>query len=182
MSIASSGAVARTGSAAERRRTCNAALVAHHPGWTGIRHPELIPFPPRRFSQLDVLPAVERARAWPEQRAERNRTIVASHPRWRHIRHPERIGFLDAADEGTALLAYRAIRVAREHARESQRLYDQIAAVAGAIGRRTWPWSAAPTLAPAPPPVPTGRRWLPKLPERPRISLRSRPAGRLLTH
>ncbi len=170
-----------SGTAAERRRSSNLAIVSAHPRWHGIRHPELIPFPPRRFSQLDMLPAVEHSRAWPAtRRAERTREIVAAHPRWHGIRHPERIVFPERVDP---LLAYRAaVRVARQRVRESEELCAHVAAVAAAFERRPWPWSASPArLAPEPSRAGSPRA-IRRDRRRPEGRARARPAGRLLAH
>src|SRR5579864_8206093 len=178
-------------SAAERRRQQNAALVAGHPRWRGIQHPELIPFPPRRYSARDVLPAVERARAWPAH-ARRTRDIVAAHPRWHGIRHPERIVFPDLPRRDGTVLAYRAaLRVALSDLRDSEQLARKVAGVAAAIGRRSWPWAASPALAtprvspearprstPAPRPGPRARWDRPAAPPRPRRPRPGRPAPR----
>jgi hypothetical protein len=134
----------------------NAALVARHPGWLGIHHPELIALPPRRYSQLDMLPAVEAGRAQRyldraapsdahARRVERNATIVAQHPRWRGILHPDRIFFPEPRPEGEPLFEYRAaVRRALKRERESQELCARIESVAASIARRRWPWSASP--------------------------------------
>jgi hypothetical protein len=157
-----------TTSAAQRRRSRNAAIVEAHPRWHGVRHPELVAFPPRRFSRLDILKAEERERSRPhprpgppvappsaEERAERNRAVVASHPRWHGIAHPERIVFVEPPDLDAALLAYRAaIRRSLVRLHESEILYTRIAAVAGGLDRRTWSWAANPAAAPAPPAAP----------------------------
>jgi hypothetical protein len=179
-----------TASAAERRRVRNGALVAMHPRWHGVRHPELIALPPRRFSQLDMLPAVERGRLRRSatedayaRRAERSRAIVAAHPRWHGILHPERIVFPESPPEAVALLAYRgSVRRACRHLRESQELYDRVAAIADGIDRRSWPWAASPVeraSRPAPPSGPSRFR-RPQLP-RVRIPKRSGHGGRLRT-
>lgn len=165
-------------SAAERRRARNAALVAQHPAWRGIHHPELIAFPPRRFSQVDMLSALEHARAWPRprdgpgtrdahsRRAERMRDVVARHPRWRGIVHPERIFFPESGLESEPLLSYRgAVCRALEGVHRSEDLCERIAAVADALDRRSWPWAASPTMtSAAAPPASQPRRRLPRLP------------------
>ena len=180
--------MSRAAPAAERRQARNAALVAGHPRWHGIRHPELIPFPPRRFSRFDMLPAVERRRPRPGgRRAERSRDIIAAHPRWRGIRHPERVVFPAAPRTEAALLTYRAaVRVALGHVHESEDLCRRITAVADGIDRRSWPWGAAPArLSPVPPPP---RRWRrPRLPAfgglvGGRRAGHARPIGRLVPH
>jgi len=171
-----------TGSAIDRRRERTAAVVAEHPRWHGIHHPELIALPPRRFSQLDMLPAVERGRV-PRppvdahaRRTERNRQIIEAHPRWRGIRHPDRIVFDEPRTEGDALLVYRAaVRLALRHLRESEVLCDRVAAVAESIDRRRWPWSMSPAESTPKTdklPPPSDRR-LPRLPS---IRLPRRPA------
>lgn len=172
-------------SAAERRRSAGAAVVAAHPRWRGITHPELLTLPPRRFSPLDMLPAVGRGRQrFGETRAERARAIVAAHPRWHGIRHPERLDFTTVPSEETALLAYRAaLRVALAHVRESEALCSRIDAVADRIERRSWPWGAAPARLPgsSSPPRPPRRR--PKLPSLGRLLRpQARPTARLLPH
>jgi hypothetical protein len=142
-----------TTSAIERRRERGAAVAAAHPRWHGIQHPELIVVPPRRFSQLDMLPAVERAAA-PRSlpRAERSRAIVAAHPRWHGIKHLERLVFSDLPSEDLSLLSYRAaVRLALAHLQESEQLCRRIDAVAASIHRRSWPWAAAPASVPARP-------------------------------
>jgi hypothetical protein len=189
-------------SAAERRRAQSAALVAQHPRWRGIRHPELIAIPPRRYSQLDMLPAVEYGRAWPlppqgprredahAQRVERTLEIIARHPRWRGILHPDRIVFPESELHSEPLLAYRAaVRQALEGVHKSQDLYQRIAAVADTIERRRWPWAASPAGASAiaPSAVPASHRRLPRLPTlrppsgRPARPL-VRPTHRLVAH
>lgn len=188
-------------SAAERRRARNAALVAQHPGWRGIHHPELIALPPRRFSQLDMLSAVEHARAWPRQRdgqgaqdahsrrAERMREIVGRHPRWRGIIHPERIFFPEPGPQPEPLLSYRgAVCRALEGVHRSEDLCERIAAVADALDRRHWPWAASPTVtSTATPPASRPRRRLPRLPSirhgwEHRAFPQVRPTGRPLPH
>jgi hypothetical protein len=156
-----------TTSAAQRRQLRNAAIVDEHPRWHGVRHPELIAFPPRRFSRLDVLKAEERERARPrprpepavpsaERRAVHNRAVVAAHPRWHGIAHPERIVFFETPDLDVALISYRsAIRRALVRLQKSEDLCMRIAAVAGALDHRTWSWATDPASAPtrpAPPP------------------------------
>jgi hypothetical protein len=178
-----------TGTAAERRRAAGAALVEAHPRWHGIRHPELLLLPLRRFSRLDMLPAVERGPARDGRtRPEQARAIVAAHPRWRGIRHPERLVFAPVPDWETALLAYRAaLRVALVHLNESESMCRQIDAVADRIDRRSWPWSAAPSRLPSTLADRRPRR-RPKLPSLPRLSepkqrgRRLRPGARLLVH
>lgn len=152
----------------DERRERNAAVVARHSSWRGIRHPELIPFPPARFSRLDMLPVLEHARAWPAglgattvvrgprvERIERSRDIVAAHERWHGIIHPDRIVFPELMGETAALLSYRAaVRLAVGRVREGDDLCRRIDAVAEAIGRRPWPWAASPAELPAEPPTP----------------------------
>jgi hypothetical protein len=182
-----------TTSAAQRRRSRNAAIVEAHPRWHGVRHPELIAFPPRRFSRLDMLRAEERERSRPrprlqppapppsaEERATHNRGIVAAHPRWRGIAHPERIVFLEPPDLDAALLAYRAaIRRSLVRLQQSEELYGRIAAVAGALDRRTWSWAANPATAPAhtaTPPPPQAARPASRPARRRRFDGRASPA------
>ena len=144
------------GSAAARRLERNAAIIAAHPRWLGIRHPDLVPFPPpRRYSQLDVLPAVG-SRVIPpaplghvpNSRAERvahTVEVLEAHPRWRGIQHPERLVFPEHASEWDPLLGYHdAVLRAVRGVDESERLCERIAAIADAIDRRSWPWAASP--------------------------------------
>src|SRR5215471_6064441 len=94
-------------SALQRREAGNAAIVAAHPSWYGIRHPELIDFPRRRFSRLDMLPVeARRGEREAEGRTRRNAEIVAAHPRWRGIRRPELLDFAPPVDESAARRAY----------------------------------------------------------------------------
>lgn len=183
------------GSAADRRRTRGAALVAGHPRWHGIRHPELIALPPRRFSQLDMLPVIEAERLrrlLPQdahgRRLERNRQIVAAHPRWRGIVHPERLVFPGPVTEAEVRRAYHAtLRRARQRLEESEELCASVTAVADRLDHRRWPWAASPAELQEPPETPDerrrGRLHLPPLVRSrgPRRA-RPRPAPRLLAH
>jgi hypothetical protein len=91
-------------SAAGRRRSAGAAVVAAHPRWHGVRHPELIALPRRRFSRLDLQPAIERgSMRYESVRAERAAAIVAAHPRWRGIKHPERLDLGSGTEPETAV-------------------------------------------------------------------------------
>jgi hypothetical protein len=184
-------------SAVARRLDRNAAIIAAHPRWHGIRHPELIPFPRRRFSQLDMLPVVERTRSrMPPvaedargSRAERiahTREIVAAHPRWHGIRHPERVVFSTVAPlldrERAARLGYEAavLRAVRG-VRESEELCAQITSVAAAIDRRPWPWAASPDrIEPTQPAPPSRWRGLRALATQHRLRLAQHGAGRLV--
>lgn len=173
-------------SAAERRRSAGAAVVAAHPRWHGIRHPELVALPSRRFSQLDMRPAIERRRArYASTRAERSAAIVAAHPRWHGIKHPDHLDFGRSTELETAVLAYRAaLRIALAHLRDSEQLCREIEAVADRIDRRGWPWGAMPSRLRAGPP-PRRQRRLPRLPKLPTLRLprrHARPVGRLLPH
>jgi hypothetical protein len=127
-------------SATERRARRNREIVDEHPRWRGIRHPELLVLPPRRYSRLDMLPAVERSRLQPapepnrrsrwEVRRDANAAIVAEHPRWRGIVHPERLEFLRPLDEHAARRLYqRAVARALARLRESERICAEIDAV-----------------------------------------------------
>jgi hypothetical protein len=182
-----------TGSAIDRRRDRAAVVIAGHPSWRGIHHPELITLPPRRFSQLDMLPAIERGRPSfgsldaHARRTERNRQIIAAHPRWRGIRHPDRIVFVEAPRDADPLRAYHlAVRRALRHLRESQVLCERVSAVADSIDGQRWPWCMSPAeLAPKTPKPPThpDRRRRPRLPSM-RLPWRpsfpgAHPAGRL---
>lgn len=112
--------------------------------------------PPRRFSQLDMLPAVETGRARRyvgparpsdahARRLERNAAVVAEHPRWQGILHPDRIFFPEPRPELEPLFEYRAaIRRALKRERESRELCARIESVAATIGSRRWPWGASP--------------------------------------
>ena len=184
-----------TGSAADRRRVRGAALVADHPRWQGIRHPELIALPPRRFSQLDMLPVIEAERLrrlLPRdahaRRAERNRQIVAAHPRWRGIVHPERLVFPPPPTEAEVRRAYHAtLRRARQRLEESEELCATVAAVADRLDHRRWPWAASPAELAEPPEAPDERRGgrlhlPPLLRSRRPTRTRPRPAPRLLPH
>ena len=164
-------------SAAARRLDRNAAIIAAHPRWHGIRHPELIPFPPpKRYSRLDMLPAIGRNRpgaraAWdvPRSRAERiahNRELLAAHPRWRGILHPERLVFAEHLWEPDPVVAYHdAVRRALRSLHESEQLCSRVRAVADAIDRRSWPWAASPAeLEPRRPPPPSNSNRLRRLP------------------
>lgn len=172
-------------SPAERRWSAGAAVVASHPRWHGIRHPELLDLPPRRFSRLDMRPAIERGPGrYGGARAERAAAIVAAHPRWRGIKHPERLDFGRSSELERAILGYHAaLRVALAHVRDSEQLCRQIEAVADGIDRRSWPWGAAPGRLRAARP----RSRFPRLPKLPRLGSHAprrhlRPVGRLLTH
>src|SRR6266705_2213189 len=94
----------------EQRAARNSAIIALHPRWHGIRHPDLIDLPLPRLSRIDMLPAVRLGaeREW-ERRARWNAEIVAAHPRWHGIRHPDRIVFApQPPDERDARLRLRA--------------------------------------------------------------------------
>jgi len=151
---------------AQRRARQNRALVAQHPRWRGIRHPELLVLPPVRFSRLDMLPAVERGRAaagppldrhaaW-ERRAAESAAVVEAHPRWHGVRHPERLTLTRPPDERAAWRLYRyAVRRALARLQESETLCARIDAVAAGIEHRGWGWSTNPSAAlPAKPPSP----------------------------
>jgi hypothetical protein len=146
------------GSAAARRFERNAAIVAAHPHWVGIRHPELIPFPHRRrYSKLDMLPGAARSPvlAAPSRtdRVARTREIVAAHPRWRGITHPDRIIFPAHVSVPDPLTQYRnAVLRAVRGVRESERLCAEISGVADAVDRRAWPWAASPEQLQSTPP------------------------------
>jgi hypothetical protein len=136
-------------SAAARRLERNAAIVAAHPRWLGIRHPELLEFPTsRRYSQLDVVRVTRRGPLLlppPSDRAAYSRAVVAAHPRWRGITHPERIVFAERPYMQDPLATYQAaVLRALRGVRESERLCAEISAVAEAIDRRSWPWGASP--------------------------------------
>ena len=149
-----------TTSAAQRRRQQTSAIVSAHPRWRGVRHPQLLTLSPTRFSSLDMLPAVERARtpsasqpvngssAW-KRRVEQNGAIVDAHPCWRGITHPERLFFPGPLDERSAQLGYRgAVTRALARVRESEALCARIDAVAGGLDHRRWSWSTSPAAAP----------------------------------
>src|SRR5690349_13745917 len=114
--------------ALQRRAAGNAAIVAAHPRWHGVQHPELIDFPRRRFSRLDMLPVEERrGERGAERRTRRNAEIVAAHPRWRGIRHPELIDFAPFIDESAARRAYfAAVLRAQARLERSEQLYERI--------------------------------------------------------
>ena len=188
------------GSAAARRLERNAAIMAAHPRWHGVRHPDLIPFPPpKRYSKLDVMPAIGRSALLPPpgedarhsraERAAHNLEVLEAHPRWRGIRHPERLAFPDHFREPDPLLRYHdAVLRAVRGVRESERLCSRISAVADAIDRRSWPWAASPAQLgprrPSPPPRRGGLRSLTarlRLPE-PGSRRHARPAARPISH
>jgi len=124
------------GSPSTRRHAASEALVRAHPRWRGIHHPEAIDFLPRRFSRLDVLPALEREGACAaERRARHNADVVAAHPRWRGVRHPELIDFAPQSHEWLARHGYLAsIRLALQRLERSEELYDEIVAAAEGTG------------------------------------------------
>jgi hypothetical protein len=160
--------VSAPGSTAARRTERNAAIIAAHPRWHGVRHPDLISFPPpKRYSKLDVMPAIGRSALLPPpaedarhsraDRAAHNLEVLEAHPRWRGIQHPERLVFPEHVREPDSLLRYHdAVLRAVRGVRESERLYSRISAVADAIDRRSWPWAASPAELepdrPSPPP------------------------------
>ena len=156
-------ATPRIGSREARRARRRARRAA--PALAGIHHPELIAFPPRRYSQLDMLPAVERGRALAApsadaymRRVARTREIVARHPRWRGILHPERIFFPEPQAEVDPVLVYRAaVRRASGRA-QVEELYSGSARSADAIDRRSWPWAASPGSDADSPPLVDGCR------------------------
>jgi len=191
--------VSGAGSARARRLERHAAIVAAHPRWHGVRHPDLIPFPPpRRYSQLDVPAAIRHAPLLPPPdsvprlragRAAHNREVVESHPRWHGIRHPERLDFPERFPEPDPLLGYHdAVLRAVRGVRESERLYIQISAVTDALDRRSWPWGASPAeLDPSRPSPPLRRGGLRSLTARlrlgePALRRHAHPAARPIPH
>lgn len=188
------------GSVPARRLERNAAIMAAHPRWHGVRHPDLIPFPPpKRYSKLDVMPAIGRSALLPPpgeaarhssaERAAHNLEVLEAHPRWRGIRHPERLAFPDHFREPDPLLRYHdAVLRAVRGLRESEKLCSRISAVADAIDRRSWPWAVSPgelePRRPSPPPRRGGLRSLTarlRLPE-PGSRRQARPAARPISH
>ena len=160
----------------------NAALVATHPTWHGVRHPDRLDFsPPRRHSARSILPAVERAGArnadlraanYSRRRVDRIADVVAAHPQWHGIRHPERLDFVLPPDE------YRlrrdlaaAIRAANESLARSERIAARLTTIADGADTRLAPFArpgplspptgASAPAAPAGAPPPRVRRFSP---------------------
>lgn len=126
--------MASSGDTHLRRSEWNAALVAEHPNWHGIRHPELIDFPPPRSTSDATCPAPVLRSADADvslRRIAATAELVAAHPNWHGVRHPERIAFVHRMSEREARewLAVAVTRAGRDLS-ESAALYDRIAQVA----------------------------------------------------
>jgi hypothetical protein len=152
-----------------RRAQRNAAIVAAHPNWHGIRHPELIDFPPPSAT-ADAKPAgLTRPGTEAQPQRIRAAALVAAHPNWHGVRHPDRIEFVPRRDEREAQASFAwAVRRARRDLSESAALYARIAAVAERAHSRL-ETAAAPRAAGASAPT-----FLPRSQPRRATSLRTR--------